>query len=245
MLLLENQLPFFILILLFENTTITDIKPISLGRLVNEFFQNIIPIQDIDNVQGSKHILHLLRQFMCRLSNLENVATNIRDPKSVTELREAGVKFKKKENTDGFLNISFTDGVLEIQNLHVQSYTECLFRNLIAFEQCYHFCTGRMSYAFLMDNLINTLEDVQYLNKKGIVTHVMDRHEEVTVLFNNLSKGAFLPHFYYADFYRQVNEHFENRWNVCRAILQRKHFKNPFTVVSLIAAALLFLTLVE
>nr|DAD46052.1 TPA_asm: hypothetical protein HUJ06_004282 [Nelumbo nucifera] len=246
MLLLENQLPFFILELLFQKT-IACISEVSLEKLVHNFFENILPtgtwIQDIDSFEG-KHILHLLRQFMCRPSGLKNIETT-REPKltySVTELREAGVKFKKKENANSFLDITFTNGILEIPNLVVQGYTECLFRNLIAFEQCYHFCTSRItSYAFFMDSLINIPEDVQYLNKKGIITNVMSSHEEVSVLFNNIRKGAFIHNFYYADLCRQVNEHFENRWNVWRAIFRRKHFQNPFTVVSLIAAALLLL----
>nr|DAD46095.1 TPA_asm: hypothetical protein HUJ06_004325 [Nelumbo nucifera] len=118
---------------------------------------------------------------------------------------------------------------------------------MIVFEQCYHNCTRRItSYPFLMDSLINTPEDVQYLNKKGIITNVMGNHEEASDMFNNLRKGAFIYNFYYTEHCLSINKHSENRWKVWRAIFQRRHFQNPFTVVSLIAAALLlFLTLIQ
>ncbi|XP_010263182.1 PREDICTED: UPF0481 protein At3g47200-like [Nelumbo nucifera] len=248
LLLLENQLPFRILELLFRNT-IADISSISLDRLVYDFFQDIAPIQNVKVFQPktTKHILHLLRKFMCDSSKLEITGKSSREAKlsnySVTQLIEAGVKFRKKENADSFLDISFTNGVLEIPNLHVHSYTECLFRNLIAFEQYFPKCTGRItSYAFLMDSLINSREDVQYLYKKGIITHGLGSHEEVSVLFDNLRKGIFLHYFYYEDVCTDLNNHFENRWVVWSAIFKREHLKNPLTVVALIGAtsALLF-----
>ena len=67
------------------------------------------------------------------------------------------------------MNIDCKDGVLTIPQLAIAEMTEPLFRNLIAFEQCYH---GRMhqvaSYAFLMDKLISSSKDVVFLCDKQI-----------------------------------------------------------------------------
>ncbi|XP_019054006.1 PREDICTED: UPF0481 protein At3g47200-like [Nelumbo nucifera] len=244
MLLLQNQLPLFILDRLFEKTII-HISPIPLNELVFHFFRDITPIHVHDLRDKPKHILHLLRQFMRASSKLEITGKSSEEAKlsnySVTQLKEAGVKFLKKENTDSFLDISFRNGVLEIPKIHVQNYTECLLKNLIAFEQYFPKCSGRItSYAFLMDSLINTPEDVQYLYKKGIITHGLGNHEEVSDLFNDLRKGAFLHHFYYEDVCTDLNNHFDKRWKVWGAIFKRERLKNPWTIVSLIVATLFF-----
>ncbi|XP_010242713.1 PREDICTED: UPF0481 protein At3g47200-like [Nelumbo nucifera] len=248
MLLLENQLPFFVLEWLFD-IIIAPVKQksvSSLNQLVFNFFANVLPMggmksKDRTHLKG-EHLLHLLRRGILPSSAMRK-PRDIQEPEithCVTELREAGVKFKKKDKADSFMDITFSNGVVEIPNLNVQDYTNCLFRNLIAFEQCYHSCTSRItSYAYLMDSLIDTPEDVQYLKRRRIITHLMGNHEEVSFLFNNLCNGVYLNHFYYVDLCEQVNAHFRSRWHTWRASLMRDYFKNPWAVLSFTAAILL------
>jgi hypothetical protein len=63
-------------------------------------------------------------------------------------LREAWVDFKRGEN-HRFWDLKFHKGILEIPPLHIHYSTQCLFLNLIAYEQCHPRCSREVtSYDF-------------------------------------------------------------------------------------------------
>ncbi|KAK3183779.1 hypothetical protein Dsin_031065 [Dipteronia sinensis] len=80
-----------------------------------------------------------------------------------TEIKGFGIKFRKVI-PETILDIRFNNGSLEIPPLLVQETTETIFQNLIRLEQCYPNCPPIITaYAKLMDNLIDTTEDVEIL----------------------------------------------------------------------------------
>ncbi|KAK3022324.1 hypothetical protein RJ639_046182 [Escallonia herrerae] len=109
----------------------------------------------------------------------------------VTELREAGIKFKKRK-TDRFWDVKFKNGILRIPRLLIHDGTKSLFHNLIAFEQCHLDSSNEItSYVIFMDNLINSPEDVGYLHYCGIIEHWLGSDAEVADLFNPCVKRWF------------------------------------------------------
>ncbi|KAF8364787.1 hypothetical protein HHK36_033236 [Tetracentron sinense] len=127
--------------------------------------------------------------------------------RSVTELHEAGVQFKAvKKNL--FNDISFENGVLELPVLRVVDSTELVFRNLIAFEQCDKSLPSRiLSYALLMDNLINTPKDVGLLIEDEIIENYLGENEAVSHLFNNLCKEVTIDKFHFSEICGKLNAH--------------------------------------
>lgn len=110
----------------------------------------------------------------------------------VTELREAGIKFKKRK-TDRFWDIKFKNGILRMPRLLIHDGTKSLFPNLIAFEQCHLDCSNDItSYVIFMDNLINSPADVGYLHYCGIIEHWLGSVAEVADLFNRCVKRLYL-----------------------------------------------------
>ncbi|CAB4294061.1 unnamed protein product [Prunus armeniaca] len=96
----------------------------------------------------------------------EKIEPEIQEIPAATALSEAGVKFERGSDNN-LMNIKFEDGVLTIPELAVAELTEPLFRNLIAFEQCYHGRSQQItSYAVFMDKLINSDKDIKLLSKK-------------------------------------------------------------------------------
>jgi hypothetical protein len=55
---------------------------------------------------------------------------------SITELHQAGVKFRFKPGKS-LIEMKFDRGILEMPLLKIDDDTEILFRNLQAFEQCH------------------------------------------------------------------------------------------------------------
>ncbi|MCL7049527.1 hypothetical protein MKW94_017085 [Papaver nudicaule] len=131
---------------------------------------------------------------------------------NVTELKRAGVRFKKGSTEGSALDIKFNDGVLVIPPIIIQDKTELLFRNIIAYEQC---SEGRdmymTSYAFLMDSLIDSAQDVEMLRNKGIITNILGSDEDVSNLFNKLCCELITDNFYYSHLRDQVNEYYKRR----------------------------------
>uniref|UniRef100_A0A1D1Z563 UPF0481 protein At3g47200 n=1 Tax=Anthurium amnicola TaxID=1678845 RepID=A0A1D1Z563_9ARAE len=166
----------------------------------------------------------------------------------VTELREAGVKFRRKK-TDRFWDVEFCNGVLRLPRLLIHDGTKSLFLNLIAFEQCHMDATNDVtSYVVFMDNLINSGDDVSYLHYRGIVEHWLGSDDEVADLFNRLCEEVVfdINDSYLSGLSEQVNRYYDNRWNSWRASLKHNYFNNPWAILSLVAAVvLLILTLVQ
>ncbi|KAH7676430.1 hypothetical protein IHE45_07G015100 [Dioscorea alata] len=168
---------------------------------------------------------------------------------SVTELQEAGIKFKKRDNAKCFLDVKFENNTMEIPRLNIQVITMSLFRNLVAFEQC---CPGSgnhfTSYAALMDNLINTHLDVAVLQDRGIIENNLGSCEDVAFFFNKLCKGGYVDFekHYLRSVFEDVRKFCSSDIQRWRAMLVHSYFSNPWATISFIAAfVLLGLTIVQ
>ncbi|KAI3879217.1 hypothetical protein MKW98_028784 [Papaver atlanticum] len=230
-----------------------ELNGVSINILSLKFFDPLMPrgkevIQSNFSGSEGKHLLDLLGKTFHDFPQAPKNKPKKNSWKfipSVTELKRAGVKFVKSSTNGSFLDIKFKDGVMEIPPIIVQDQTDTLLRNLIASERC---CDGHVtymtSYAFFMDSLINTGEDVVVLRKEGIMKNYLGDDEDVADLFNNLGCEVTLANFYYSELCDQVNTYYKTRWHVWRATLKRDYFHSPWAIVSFVGAIiLLFLTL--
>ncbi|KAH7851338.1 hypothetical protein Vadar_010060 [Vaccinium darrowii] len=166
----------------------------------------------------------------------------------VTELSNFGITFEKR-NTDRFWDLKFTNGVLEIPRLLIHDGTKSLFLNLVAFEQCHLDSSNEItSYLIFMVNLINSPADVALLHNSGIIEHWLGSDADVANLFNQLCDEVVfdINDSYLSGLSDEVNLYCKHRWNAWWASLTNKYFKNPWTSISVLAAAaLLLLTFIQ
>ncbi|KAL6181273.1 hypothetical protein ACLB2K_047928 [Fragaria x ananassa] len=191
----------------------------SLTTLVLNFFSTLSSMSDYceayTNHTHDEKILHMLdlikSAIVVPFRKFESTESKYALPHA-TALLEAGIEFRRS-SVDGLMNIDFKDGVLTIPQLAIAEITEPLFRNLIAFEQCYH---GRMdqvaSYALLMDNLISSSKDVVFLCDKQIIFDWFSA-EEVSQFFSKLHTDTCIIKFFYGGLCAEVNKYYEARWN--------------------------------
>lgn len=252
MILLENQLPFFVLEELFKLNVEDELHQGHTFRvIVLNFMKTFIgrpaELRSFnDGNYPAKHIVNLYLQCYAptgaRLSpKAERGFISI---PSATRLHEAGVKFRQcNSNKANFLNINFTNGILEIPTLVFGDDTEIFFRNLVAFEQCDNDNTRYISdYIYLMDCLIDTPNDVAILRKGGIIDNLLGDDEELSQLFNKLGSGVcHSSQFYFCQLCEDVEDYCNTRWNVWRAKLKRDYFNTPWAIISVIAAVILLL----
>ncbi|XP_058195250.1 UPF0481 protein At3g47200-like [Rhododendron vialii] len=156
------------------------------------------------------------------------------------ELSDAGIRFKKSRSAT-LNDISFTGGVLSLPPIVVDGTTESTFLNLIAFERFHVDFVGNevTYYIFFMSKIIESAEDVSILRTGGIIKNALGSDDDVVKLFNSLSKDLTLdPLTILYGLHGTVNKYWEERW--VRVYIMKNYFRNPWAMLSLIAAVFLF-----
>jgi hypothetical protein len=247
LLLFENLVPFIVLTKLLEMTEVANQQD-NLIDLAMLFFQNsLLPFgrriseSSHESFKNIGHLLALLHKSVTPPYVEIGTGENISIP-NATELQEAGVKFKKLES-GSFFDIKFNDGVLEIPFLEIEGKTESIFRNLIAYEQyslnnLLNYVTDYMSF---MNYLINSLEDVELLRRRGIIYNGLGDDEAASTMFNKIVENVMVSDICYDKIFRDVNKHCKKRKNVWIANLRHKYFNSPWALISFLAAAFLLL----
>nr|XP_027118922.1 UPF0481 protein At3g47200-like [Coffea arabica] len=264
LILFENQLPFFVLLQLFdmtkspgeeENLIDLAIHLCLVGNLPNPGLNSHSEIFEPYNAVHLLGLVHkiLSASFSETLSSTMN--SNRRDSsltiKSAGELRQSGIKFKKAEDSKSLFRITFENGVLKIPPLVVEDRTEPFCRNLIAYEEYMSNPTETWrcisDYIIFIDFLINSPSDVETLRRHDIIVNWLGSDEALSTMFNKLSKHVHVGgRFCYNKIFDDVDEYSRKRWHIWRAHLVRKYFNNPWSFIAFLAAcALLLLTSVQ
>jgi len=221
LLLLENQLPIYVLEKLYDTIVPSnDKKHKWFLKLAHEYFASCYPLQHESSSESkfeskkwekSLHFIDLIRcaYLPMKLKNQYNdFHKECLMVRTATKLNEAGISFEKVHNRS-LLDIKFEKKPLlswflclgclpcckcvkarfQFPQLKVDHTTECILRNLIAYEQCHYpdepyIC----NYVSLIDSLIQTKDDVEWLVEKEIVVHELGSDEELTTLVNSLLK---------------------------------------------------------
>ncbi|CAL5418388.1 unnamed protein product [Camellia sinensis] len=265
LLLLENQIPFFVLEELFKFAVPRIPDPLNKDYLIQyvlSFFGNILRHGD-DTLEkkGDPHDYHILDVLhKCYLPvyaspEEEKDKTRSRFP-SASDLDLAGVQFENRAGEDLF-DVEFVKppGPLgccrrahfEIPTLSIYDDTEPLLRNLIAFEQCCPNVPRHISsYGFFMDTLINSAQDVELLEKAEILHNYLGTSQDVSDLFNNICKEVVVGRFYFEKTCEDAGNHCRKLWPRFLASFRRDYFANPWTGIAVVAAIIIFgLTIVQ
>ncbi|KAL2346747.1 hypothetical protein Fmac_000747 [Flemingia macrophylla] len=261
MLLLENQLPFFILDHLYNmsvtpasvhahNHNTPSLIQLTFGYFDDYYNRSELKFHDISRI---RHFTDLLRIFHLQhprqprpLRTKHNEL--VRCLPSITELSEAGLSIKENTGSKCLLDLTFSKGVLRIPQLEVY-YTEIWFRNMVAFEQCHcPYDCYITDYVQFMDFLINTNRDVDILIQKGILINWLGDSNSVANMFNGLSQDIVQPNVNkpYFDLAQNLNAFRKNRCNKLKSTLRHDYCKTPWQTAATIGGiVLLFLTLVQ
>ena len=216
LILLENQLPWFVLEDLFNLTEpscidgeVSSFFDVAFHYFKVHFLQSILPnetnnknftinyfhehyqqyIMKPDQVSMQLHNLtDLLRVFYLPLDMLpKREKQTVKHLFSASQLVEAGVKLHVGQDYQSVLELKFAKGALTIPRFEVCHWTETLLRNVVAFEQChYPFQTYVTDYTILLDFLIDTSQDVDKLVEKGIMINTLGDSNAVAKMINNL-----------------------------------------------------------
>jgi hypothetical protein len=245
LLLLENQLPFFIIRTLYNFAFSSRPDYPSFIQLTFDFFRpyNTQHMRPNPNFK-IMHFVDLIRT--CFLPNnlpLKLCDISVIHLYTASQLHEAGVKFKVSSSECLFdLKFRYEYGVLEIPRLQVNNSTECFFRNMMALEQFYFRWENYVSdYIRILDFLIDTAEDVDLLVQSKILTNNLGDSNAVATMINNLNKGILHLNMNvdYLCLCRSLNEFKENPRHNWKVVLRRDYFGNPWRTMATVGAIIL------
>ncbi|KAJ9564925.1 hypothetical protein OSB04_000891 [Centaurea solstitialis] len=254
LLLIENQIPFFVLEYIFDCMSSRFTTPENLSLHLLKL--------------STKHhhilgMVHECYQAPPPPPPLESLPIH-----STADLDKVGVKFEPRhgdpewlmamnlESSSTFVSFSsfqwcwrwpWAKRTLRMPKLNVNDDTELILRNLIAYEQ-FTPCVHRhiTSYAMAMDMLINTEEDVSILVESKVVFNSMGSNKEAATMINHLCNGVYAADFFYFREWEDLETYYNRYWPRNIAWLRRMYFSNPGNMIALLAGTLLFLlTLVQ
>ena len=179
LLLLENQLPFFVIEKLHQLAfpSLFDANPFLLNY--NEFLKIYISCFSYSNIQSIQahpnmkieHFTDLLRTYQLPPPEEQQKRHSqlIRHLYSATQIHEAGVKFEVG-TSKCYFDIKFEKGVLKIPSIELNDMMVVVTPNIMALKQTrYRENAYLTDYFLFMNLLINTKKDVDLLCDKKIL----------------------------------------------------------------------------
>ncbi|XP_024042409.1 UPF0481 protein At3g47200 [Citrus clementina] len=226
LLLIENQLPFFVL---------------------HEFFAMTMMPNDTEDFHGMIYSSTTMLPSPSRMRNNSKVTADRKYREVIrcaTELEEAGIKFMQADG-ESLFDVKFENGVMKFPRLNIDDDSDPFWRNLMVYEQfsskddTLNYVTDYMN---LMECLIASPKDVELLCQHGIIKNRIGDDQVIANIFNTI--GFFLvlsPESYYSQLFYDVNKHCSRRWNRWMANLRHTYFNNPWAFISFLAALFLLL----
>lgn len=129
--------------------------------------------------------------------------------------------------------------LLEVPNFVVDDRAKCLYRNLMALEQCHYPSEAYICcYITLWDALINTEKDVDLLVDRKVIVNALGSNEAVATLVKKIGQQIAKNDSYFHILAKELNVHCDNFWNRHMASLTSVYFpdiwRGTATVVGLI-----------
>ncbi|XP_059428103.1 UPF0481 protein At3g47200-like [Corylus avellana] len=263
LLLLENQIPFFVLQELFDISKMPD-DP-SLSVLALQFFNNVMqrPKEVIERYDDNPenppvHLLDLVRSslipndpmrpqkeefmipFFSRLRQKDNTTLTQFIP-CIWKLRRSGISVRPRK-ADSFLAVNFEYGVVEIPSIIIDDFMRYLLLNCVAFEQCHNSCSKHVTvYATFLCSLVDNPADVKYLRECGVIENYdVDR---VADFIHSMGRDLAIDidDFYLSRVFNDVDKHYRNDFYVKFTSFMRRSFYTQWPFLSFLAAAVLLL----
>jgi hypothetical protein len=208
LLLLGNQIPFFVLDKLhslLKDTLFSGIER-SIQELALSCFDDIRPSPnpkpspDLLFPPTVHHLLHLFHWSRVPPGKHAVDASSplLGEPESnlpcATWFEDSGLSLSSKHAAaPGTLHMVFqrnllgARGVLRVPALHIHRYSELVFHNLIAFEQSHVRCgVAVTTYSICMARLLQSEADAKLLRKRGILAHTHKTDKDIVDLFKKL-----------------------------------------------------------
>ncbi|KAK6122760.1 hypothetical protein DH2020_043498 [Rehmannia glutinosa] len=260
--LMENQIPFRILVLLIDLRYNNDWKG---EEALNKFLHKSVwgqyrqqQIQGIQQQQKKSQPLDLFEAFhrvltwdwtpqrQVKLDQQEDVDLKKYHKifRSVKDLKAKGIRFKPsyRKSLNDIIFHSYTFfGQLQLPIWFESNLSKVFFLNMIAYELCPNNLvdTTVISYVNFMKSLIDSPDDVKELREKRILLTTLESDEEVVQLYRDLNTYGMGSMYSFQEVKQRIQEHYDSKTKTWMAELIHNYFSNPWSFIAWFAGLLL------
>ncbi|XP_071728381.1 UPF0481 protein At3g47200-like [Rutidosis leptorrhynchoides] len=256
LILIENQIPFFVLEDIFNCTCRISASTPPLTKLLQfilvpyvDPFQYYItnkefPNTDIVNESTHDHVLGYLHKCYKRVGN--NMQSNRTVRSEPTTLKEVAMKIKS------YLIACFSwfqgkPTNLLVPTLNIYIPTGQILRNLIVYEQCFPKVHNYFtSYAIAMRKIVEDEDDVATLVELNVLVNNLNSNKEAANMLQTLSNTCTIIDFSSYQELMQLKNYFDSSWIRNLRRLRSTYFGSPWSAIAFVAGIILFsLTIVQ
>ncbi|XP_071728395.1 UPF0481 protein At3g47200-like [Rutidosis leptorrhynchoides] len=258
LILMENQIPFFVLQDMFDCTCgLIALKPpltmllnCILGRYVDhlhylEYLYNNeeFPFVDADNESTHDHLLGYLHRCYKPLSTT---------PSKPTAGTESTTRKEVSMQIKSFLSACFSwcrgkPTNLLVPTLHISDDTEQILRNLIAYEDSFPNVHNYFtSYATALHSIVEDGEDVATLVELNVLDNSLALHKEAANMLQEIRQHCLIVDFSSHQDLMQLKKYYNSSWLINVRRLRSTYFSSPWSAIALVAGIILFsLTVIQ
>ncbi|KAG6641029.1 UPF0481 protein At3g47200-like [Carya illinoinensis] len=247
LLLLENQVPYKLLLDLMNSSAMKDRLRNSIDQFIKMHSMGLH--EEEGTTETPIHLLDLLRTRIIGKSqspgrpmnkNTGGSSVDVQSYRNVQELRAAGI-YVTPSKTGSLTTISFAKGYpgyLLLSPIIIDDSTGPKFLNLIAYEMCPDFYNDFeiASYISFLDSLIDHASDVMELRNAGILHNLLGSDKEVAQLFNEIGTDLVPDPDAYGEVKAAIQSHYKTQWKTWIAEALHDHFRSPWTFLAFSAA---------
>ena len=266
LILLENQLPFFVLekLYMFAFNDFSGCNHCGEGKQIEEHKKDLkkedAPFVTLSRKYFShfdqrkhsiigeevKHLTDLLRYLFCSVPELiQKRRKHMVNLYGATKLDYARLKFEAIHERR-LLDITFCNkrSILAVPQLVIDDNTEVVFRNLIALEQCHYPSKPYIcNYVSLMNYIINTEQDVKLLVEKDVIVNHIGSNAKVATLFSELCIQMLVTQSCYGSLSVEIDGYCKNFWNRSMASIKGTFFRDFGRSIATVGAIIALLSL--
>nr|XP_043627343.1 UPF0481 protein At3g47200-like [Erigeron canadensis] len=253
--LLENQIPFFVLKDIYEIITVKKVQSRTpLITMLCNLLAHINPFKEcikMDNLgleTTHDHILGLLHKvYLPQNPNVPKISV-LPTAHSAVELDKIGVKFRPKDEKIWALAMEFQASshkpTLRMPVVVIDNFFEVVVKNLIVYEQYGPVHNYVTSYAMALDMLVASPADIAKLGESDVLVNHLGSNEKASDTIKNICKDVTFLDFYYIDSWKKMDIYYKSYWSKCIGVLKQRYFSSPLKAVGLLAGIIIFIVTV-
>ncbi|KAJ7958555.1 Plant protein of unknown function (DUF247) [Quillaja saponaria] len=211
------------------------------------------------NFSGKTALINLVSSAENVVEEVENSTNSIANPDesplaeelaipSVRELSKIGVKFQPTKGGLSSIKFDKSLGIFHLPVIQLNNNSDVVLRNLVAYEaSAAPAAMVFMRYTELMNEIIDTEEDVKILRAAGVLINRMKSDKEVASLWNGMTKSVSVTKVPILD--RAIefaNEYYSMSWKVKMKATMKKYVYGSWPCLTFLGAnVFLCLTTIE